>query len=241
MLRRGWQLEIDYHVSERGVPDRGDDGSIGGRQEHVWRGSREGVAVSILGCRCLPSQRERGKDVEWYVRKVGVRRNITNKIARADRDSMPQGIPLNDDDRREWLALLAAHMAQAYRERDVTGDKALVLACSALKARYRDTLTSWCADELHSETARPLVLFCVLHARCEVLVERLEQRSRAGGHFMPPSLLQSQLDTLEMPSPGAQDDFSANMAIDVESAEPDQVAVQVLAELTRLGALVPPQ
>ena len=88
---------------------------------------------------------------------------------------MKAGIPLDDTDRAEWLDALGQHLADR-------GD--IVLACSALKKIYRDRLR---------ELAGPLEFF-VLHVEREILTERLGSRD----HFMPPSLLDSQLATLEL-------------------------------------------
>ncbi len=94
---------------------------------------------------------------------------------------MAAGIPLDDADRAPWLRALAAALAAA---EPATG---AVLACSALKERYRETL----AAELRQPPR-----WVHLHAPREVLAARLTRRT---GHFMPASLLDSQLDTLELP------------------------------------------
>lgn len=91
-------------------------------------------------------------------------------------DKMARGEPLDDDDRWPWLERvgewLAAHASGG------------VVACSALKRRYRDQLRS------HS----PSVEFLHLEGSRELIEGRQAGRS---GHFMPTSLLASQLDTLE--------------------------------------------
>ena len=96
----------------------------------------------------------------------------------ANVDKMASGQPLTDDDRRPWLDALAAWT----RQREAEGCST-VLSCSALRRRYRDVL----------RTADPETFFVHLHADVGVLAERLRHRA----HFMPLSLLQSQLDTLE--------------------------------------------
>jgi len=88
---------------------------------------------------------------------------------------MSAGIPLTDEDRASWLDALGAYLKS---------HENIVLACSALKKVYRDRLR---------ELAGP-VQFFVLTAPETVLKERLEERE----HFMPPSLLASQLATLEL-------------------------------------------
>jgi gluconokinase len=96
---------------------------------------------------------------------------------------MAQGIPLTDDDRRGWLAAIAARLADARRAR--TG---LVVACSALKRAYRDVLRG----------ADPELRFVHLTGDPALTAQRLSQRA---GHFMPAALLESQLATLEPPAP----------------------------------------
>lgn len=87
---------------------------------------------------------------------------------------MVSGKPLADEDRQEWLATLAALIGEA--------DSLTIIACSALKASYREILAG--AD------------FVFLQGPASLLAERIGQRS---DHYMPPDLLQSQLDTLEPP------------------------------------------
>jgi len=94
---------------------------------------------------------------------------------------MRSGMPLTDDDRAPWLAALHAIVARAIDRREP-----LVLACSALKARYRDTL----ADGLRS------VRFVHLAAPEAALRDRLASRRE---HFARPNLLASQLSALELP------------------------------------------
>jgi gluconokinase len=94
---------------------------------------------------------------------------------------MAQGIPLTDDDRRGWLRAIADHIAEARR-----ASSGLVVACSALKRAYRDVLRG--ADgELR---------FVYLTGDAGLIRQRLGQRV---GHYMPATLLDSQLATLEVP------------------------------------------
>lgn len=97
---------------------------------------------------------------------------------------MAAGIPLTDTDRKGWLMAIAARLREA--KRAGTG---LVSSCSALKRSYRDLLRS-------SGDAR--VQFVYLAGTRALLAERMANRP---GHFMPPSLLDSQLVILEEPSP----------------------------------------
>ena len=88
---------------------------------------------------------------------------------------MKAGIPLDDADRASWLDALGRHLA----DRDD-----IVLACSALKKIYRDRLR---------ELAGPLRFF-VLTLDRDLLLQRMKSRD----HFMPASLLDSQIATLEL-------------------------------------------
>jgi gluconokinase len=96
---------------------------------------------------------------------------------------MSREVPLTDDDRVRWLRSLAVRI----RETKDAGT-GLVMTCSALKRSYRDVLRAQ-ASELR---------FVFLRGPPALLAERLASRR---GHFMPPSLLDSQLATLEEPSP----------------------------------------
>lgn len=97
---------------------------------------------------------------------------------------MEAGIPLTDDDRRGWLVAIAARLREAKRAK-----VGLVVSCSALKRSYRELLRSG-GDEN--------VRFVYLAGTRALLAERLANRRR---HFMPASLLESQLSALEEPSP----------------------------------------
>lgn len=96
---------------------------------------------------------------------------------------MAAGIPLADADRAGWLDALAERLAEARRE-----GRGLLVTCSALKRPYRDRLRE----------GDPEARFIHLSADRELLAARMTSRS---GHFMPASLLDSQLATLEPPAP----------------------------------------
>lgn len=93
---------------------------------------------------------------------------------------MKSGCPLNDRDRRPWLEALAQKIAEWQ------GSGGAVLACSALKKRYRDLLTS-------QQDAQ----FIYLKGTIPLIAERISDRT---GHFMPEKLLESQFAALEEPS-----------------------------------------
>ena len=92
---------------------------------------------------------------------------------------MASGIPLDDEDRWPWLR----RVAEVIGEHETAGTS-LVITCSALKRVYRDLLRD----------GHPSVWFAHVHVDRDVLAQRLAARQ---GHFMPPSLLDSQLATLE--------------------------------------------
>ena len=92
---------------------------------------------------------------------------------------MAAGQPLDDEDRWPWLR----RIAEVIGEREAAGTS-LVLTCSALKRSYRDLLRD----------GHPSVWFAHMEVSQQVLADRLAQRQ---GHYMPPSLLDSQLATLE--------------------------------------------
>jgi carbohydrate kinase (thermoresistant glucokinase family) len=96
---------------------------------------------------------------------------------------MRAGIPLDDEDRAPWLRAVASTIDR-WRERGEAG----VVTCSALKREYRDVIIG----------NRPGVRLVYLTAAPALIAERLARRR---GHFMPASLLESQLATLEPPGP----------------------------------------
>jgi gluconokinase len=93
---------------------------------------------------------------------------------------MQAGQPLTDADRAPWLAAIEAWMSDHLR-----AGHSVVVACSALRRRYRDVLRE----------AGP-----VRFVHLQVPRDELDRRMRAREHFMPPSLLDSQLATLEPPT-----------------------------------------
>ncbi len=95
---------------------------------------------------------------------------------------MVQAIPLNDADREPWLHTLKEHIAQW------SADGGAVLACSALKEKYRQILLKDAKAPIH---------WVWLHGTYELLLERLKQRRN---HFMSARMLDSQLHDLEPPT-----------------------------------------
>ncbi|MEX3786944.1 gluconokinase [Paraburkholderia sp. BR14374] len=124
----------------------------------------------------------------------------------ANKEKMHHGIPLTDEDRWPWLKTIRA----AIEEKQKAGETA-VFTCSSLKRSYRDILRAGDKD----------VCFVYLKGSREVLSERLGHRT---GHFFDPSLLQSQLDTLEEPG----NDEAITVSIDLT---PEQIVDEALRQL----------
>jgi len=103
--------------------------------------------------------------------------------SRHNKAKMAAGFALDDSDRESWLEAIRIFLAQ---RPDNPNNPPLFLACSALKRCYRTTLRN----------GDPNLRFLFLHGNTSLLQRRLESRP---AHFMPASLLQSQLDTLEFP------------------------------------------
>ncbi len=97
-----------------------------------------------------------------------------------NKEKMKTGIPLTDDDRKDWLLQLN-HLAN--NQSNVQG---AIIACSALKEKYRIVL---------SKDIKPYWIF--LHGTYEQLHYRIIKRR---DHYMPINLLTSQLETLEIPT-----------------------------------------
>ncbi|HEU0182978.1 MAG TPA: gluconokinase [Agromyces mariniharenae] len=94
----------------------------------------------------------------------------------ANVEKMRTGVPLDDDDRLPWLRVVGEELA--------AGETGRVIACSALRRRYRDVIRGACPDAAFVELVVPT----------DELADRLGSRP---GHFMPASLLASQLEALE--------------------------------------------
>ncbi|UPK76522.1 gluconokinase [Nocardioidaceae bacterium SCSIO 66511] len=115
----------------------------------------------------------------------------------ANIDKMSAGVPLSDDDRWPWLEAIGRWL---HERRDTGG----VVSCSALKRAYRDVLVE----------AAPALCFLHLDGDPEMIRERIARRK---DHFMPPSLVDSQLATLEPLEPD-----ECGVAIDL-TKRPDEI------------------
>lgn len=117
---------------------------------------------------------------ESLAAKLGARFVEGDKLhPKANVEKMSAGIPLTDDDRWPWLARVGESLR---------GHDGCIASCSALKRAYREHIIA---------KAGRSVAFVFLDGSRELLEQRIAARK---GHFMPPSLLSSQLATLERPS-----------------------------------------
>ncbi len=107
-------------------------------------------------------------------------------------EKMRRGESLNDDDRTPWLHLLSDKIVEWNRAGGA------ILACSALKKKYRDQLRRIKKnnDLEYSGEVENRVLFIYLKGAKELIQSRLTERE---GHYMPPELLDSQFNDLEEP------------------------------------------
>ena len=124
----------------------------------------------------------------------------------ANVEKMSAGIPLTDADRWPWLAIVGSSLAET---------ESLVVACSALKRSYRDAIRA----------AAPDTVFVHLAVDRDTLANRVASRP---GHFMPVSLLDSQLETLEPLEPD-----EAGLTVQ-STGEVGATAERVAAELVSL-------
>lgn len=123
---------------------------------------------------------------------------------------MSAGHPLDDEDRRPWLATIGRWLAERREE-------GALATCSALKRSYRDQLRAAC----------PGLVFVHLAGERGLIAQRVADRS---GHFMPASLIDSQFATLE-----ALADDEPGVTIDVD-APVDDVVATAANWLSRAGA-----
>ncbi|CAJ0814774.1 gluconokinase [Ralstonia flaminis] len=122
----------------------------------------------------------------------------------ANRAKMHAGIPLNDDDRKPWLESI-----RTYMDETTNGGGSLVVACSALKQRYRDVLRGKTGN----------TEFVYLKGDFDLLQGRLAARK---DHFFNPNLLRSQFDALEEPT----DAIVVNIAL-----PPDSIVDEAVTQL----------
>jgi gluconokinase len=129
-----------------------------------------GSGKSTIGAQLALQLRWDFEDGDWF--------HPTRNI-----DKMHAGIPLTDEDRAPWLIGIADFI-----DRTRCAESHAVVACSALKRRYRGVIIG----------KRPDVLLIYLKGNIELIARRIAVRHE---HFMPARLLQSQFDALEEPGP----------------------------------------
>jgi len=165
------------------------------------------VVMGVSGCGKTSVGRHLAHRLGWPFLE-GDRFHPPENIAK-----MAAGIPLRDEDRWGWLDAIAARLATA----QATGQP-VVVSCSALKRRYRDRL----------RTGAPRLLFVHLHGDRETIQGRMALRT---GHYMPASLLDSQLADLEPPGP---DEPVLTCGIDMP---PEEIAAQLVLRVAGRGGV----
>ncbi len=132
----------------------------------------------------------------------------------ANIEKMSKGIPLIDEDRMPWLDRIGEEMKASLEK-----GEGIIVSCSALKRLYRDRLRAAVGGNL---------FFVYLEGSRALLTKRMGERK---GHFMPVSLLESQLATLEVPTgePGV-------VTVDIDDTV-DGIAAIALKGLASLGIM----
>jgi gluconokinase len=153
-----------------------------------------GSGKSTIGSLLAQRLRWEFEDADWF--------HPTSNI-----DKMHRGIPLTDEDRWPWLRAIAAWIDKTRR----SGGHGII-ACSALKRRYRNVLIGDRAD----------VRLVYLKGDETLIARRIATRHE---HFMPPSLLHSQFKELEEPGP---DENPIVVSIELE---PREIAARILSAL----------
>jgi len=125
----------------------------------------------------------------------------------ANIDKMQRGEPLTDEDRQPWLQSLREAIT-----RSLAANENAVLACSALKRKYRELL------RVNAD-----VKFVFLHGSRAQIADQLKQRR---GHFIDPALLDSQFADLEEP------ESSEDMLTIELTGEPDELVEQIRQKLS---------
>src|SRR5271154_5598520 len=161
-----------------------------------------GCGKSTVGALLALRLRWEFEDADWF-------------HPRANVDKMHSGIALTDEDRRPWLDAVAAWIDKTRRSGGHD-----VIACSALKRRYRDVLIGDRAD----------VRLVYLKGDETLIARRIATRHE---HFMPRSLLHSQFEALEEPGP------DENPVVVSIEPPPRQIVAQVLSKLSLTGGALP--
>jgi carbohydrate kinase (thermoresistant glucokinase family) len=163
-----------------------------------------GCGKSTVGALLALQLRWEFEDADWFHPASNV-------------DKMHSGIPLTDEDRWPWLNAVAAWIDKT---RCSGGHD--VIACSALKRRYRDVLIG----------DRANVRLVYLKGDETLIARRVATRHE---HFMPPGLLHSQFEALEEPGP------DENPIIVSIEPKPREIAAQILSALNMVECAQPPK
>ena len=122
----------------------------------------------------------------------------------ANKQKMKAGVPLTDADRAEWLKTISELARQQIKK------EGAIIACSALKEKYRTVLSAGITAPL---------FWILLQGNYELIKRRMEERPN---HYMPPALLSSQFDALEIP----QNCVTMDIAKD-----PDEIVNEILSQI----------
>ncbi|KXS14219.1 carbohydrate kinase [Gonapodya prolifera JEL478] len=157
----------------------------------------------------------------------------------ANIDKMARGIPLTDDDRWPWLAEIRSDVAkqglQLLREHSGASTARVLVTCSSLKrayrafladeSTYRSTIASLTSIATPSRVASVSVTFAFLNTPREVLEHRISSRP---GHFMKAGMLESQMNTLEVPTSeeGVEGGYKV---LNVDASQPLDAIVEQIA------------
>ena len=133
------------------------------------------VVMGVSGCGKSTVAARLARQLGWEFAEADAFHSSANV------EKMRSGVALTDEDRWPWLDAIAAWIGKARAQ-----GRPCIVACSALKRRYRERLAGGHDD----------VTFVFLKGDYETVAARLAGRS---GHYMPLSLLQSQFDALEEP------------------------------------------
>lgn len=138
---------------------------------------------------------------------------------KANIDKMAAGIPLNDEDRWDWLILLRDQALESLKH----GAKGVVVTCSALKKKYRDVIRT---ARLYDEDPNANVHFVYLRADKQTLLARVRARQ---GHYMKDAMVESQFAALEEPDEAEIKQLKDVEVVDVKGTMQEVQALAIAA------------
>ncbi|EEH40794.1 thermoresistant gluconokinase [Paracoccidioides lutzii Pb01] len=170
--------------------------------QHIW------IVIGPAGCGKTTVGMELSKELQMdYIEG-------DDYHPRNNKEKMEKGQPLDDNDRKGWLVSLREAAMESLQT-----SSGVVMSCSALKKKYRDIMRG-AADE--HPTVK--IHFIFLDAEEEVLHKRVTARK---SHFMPPSLVCSQVKTLEKPNRDSEPDVVTVPCDDSRAAVRERVFAAV--------------